>query len=50
MQKKIIITLFHIVKIAALQHFINASNDGKNSKIFIPRGQAILAIQDKIIK
>jgi hypothetical protein len=38
-------TWWHIAEVAASQHFINASNGCKNSKIFIPRGKAaILAI------
>jgi hypothetical protein len=38
-------TWWHIAEVAASQHFINACNGCKNSKIFIPRGKAaILAI------
>jgi len=38
-------TWWHIAEVAAFQHFINASNDCKNTQIFIPRGKAaILAI------
>jgi len=38
-------TWWHIAEVAAFQHFINASNDRKNTQIFIPRGKAaILAI------
>ena len=39
------VTWWHIAEAAAFQHFINASNDRKNTQIFIPRGKAaILAI------
>ena len=39
------LTWWHIAEVAAFQHIINASNDRKNTQIFIPRGKAaILAI------